>query len=97
MDPIPLIPWHQQAELPNLKLYGYLLLFALWAIFIITINSIFQLWRYIIDPHQSPVLTSWMNTFDEYVFRSWSFYVVIWWWAIIAWCGIKLFRHSKGN
>lgn len=85
---------------PNLKFYGYAILVSTWLLFIITINSFFQLWQFIISPITgTPLydqLTSIFYTIDGLVVKSWCIYVVCWWWAFISWTGLKLFRHSKG-
>lgn len=88
----------------SLAFYGYLIIIATWLMFIVSVNSLFRVWSYVIYPlsldkdsielHSS--LTDLFNGIDYYVFSCWSIYVVAWWWALISWCGLKLFRHSKG-
>lgn len=87
----------------TLAIYGSLLIFFSWIVFIITMNSLFKIWLYIIYP-----LSQYLNTaiydklviyfeiWDYYVLSGWSIYVVMWWWAVGSWLGLKLFRHSKG-
>ena len=41
-------------------------------------------------------LTIFFETIDSYIIKLWCIYVVCWWWAIVSWSGLKLFRHSKG-
>ncbi|KAI5967982.1 hypothetical protein CANMA_002750 [Candida margitis] len=85
---------------PNLKLYGYAILVSTWLLFIITINSFFQLWQFIISPmagtslHEQ--LTHIFQIIDDLVIKLWCIYVAFWWWAFISWTGLKLFSHSKG-
>lgn len=107
-DPIPLIPW----ESPNdkhkprdLKVYGYLILLGTWILFMVSINSLLELWKYPIAPLAAHLTTielharlyRYFTTCDTYVIRSWAIYIVLWWWAIISWCGLKLFKHSKSK
>lgn len=114
-EPIPLIPWDDepddiQNELEShgwncsLGFWGYSLLLASWMLFLVSTNTIFEVWRYVIyplslDPRTQEFhskLMTWCSIFDKYVMRFWSIYIVTWWWSIVSWCGIKLFRHSKG-
>ncbi|KAL1573297.1 hypothetical protein MG5_01697 [Candida albicans P57072] len=107
--PLPLIESPDSIDLDpinheNLAVYGYLLLISTWMLFIISINSIFEIWRFIIQPLQSSPtslllydkLTISFETIDSYIIKLWCIYVVCWWWAIVSWSGLKLFRHSKG-
>ncbi|CUM68557.1 uncharacterized protein PRCAT00006283001 [Priceomyces carsonii] len=86
----------------NCVFYGYLILFASWIIFLISMNSIFRIWQYVIFPISLSServyrkLFSLLETVDYYVLSGWSVYVVVWWWSVLSWCGLKLFRHSKG-
>ncbi|CAX43524.1 conserved hypothetical protein [Candida dubliniensis CD36] len=109
-QPLPLIESPDSIELDpinheNLAIYGYLILISTWILFIISVNSIFEIWRFIIQPLQlsssssivlHDKLTSFFETIDSYIIKLWCIYVVCWWWAIVSWSGIKLFRHSKG-
>ena len=80
--------------------YGYAILISTWLLFLITLNSFFHTWRFIIIPisgyelHQR--LCWWFETMDDLVVKLWCIYVVGWWWAFVSWSGLKLFRHSKG-
>jgi len=84
----------------NLKFYGYAILISTWLLFVITITSFFQLWKFIISPMAGTPfhtqLTTIFTTVDGLVVKLWCIYVVCWWWAFISWTGLKLFRHSKG-
>lgn len=114
-EPLPLIPWDDQYDdidtdesndesMFSLRFYGYALLFASWLLFLVSVNTMFEIWQYVIYPLSLDSRTSWLyndlklyfTVFDKYIMRFWSIYIVIWWWSIISWCGIKLFRHSKG-
>lgn len=101
MDPLPLIqpPKTSQIDAQRLAVYGYAILIGTWLVFVVTINSMFGVWRWVIAPLPQasrralvPVLT----TIDEYVVSMWGIYVVVWWWAVALWVGLKLFRHSRG-
>lgn len=85
---------------PNLKLYGYAILLSTWLLFIITMNSFFHLWQFIIAPITGTLLhtqlTTVFRTIDGLVVKLWCIYVVCWWWAFVSWTGLKLFSHSKG-
>lgn len=84
--------------------YGYAIIGVSWVIFVSTINSLFRVWSYAINPlsrsedtkaiHEKLYL--FFEISDSYVLKFWSIYIVIWWWSIISWIGLKLFRHSKG-
>lgn len=117
-DPIPLIPWDdlsEELDLDNadsekspsclsLKVYGYSILIASWMLFVVSINSIFEVWKFVIYPlstHKETLslynhMDKYFSILDKYFMRFWGMYVVIWWWSIVSWCGLKLFRHSKG-
>lgn len=84
--------------------YGYLVLTFTWILFLITINSIFQCWRWIIEPlrmtQDTVSLYDWLyrkcEFVDDLVVSLWCIYVAVWWWALLSWIGLKLFRQSKG-
>lgn len=108
MDPLPLIVspdevYTKQAEdIP--MWYGYALIVLTWLLFLVTINSVFECWRYIIEPLKwsestakyFTTLESVFSTLDSAVLSLWCVYVVAWWWANASWLGLKLFRQSKG-
>jgi len=99
--PIPLIePQLSVATVGDTRVLGYTILVSTWVVFVITINSLFSVWVMVIQPLAN---TPWydrmywfFSTIDDYIFAIWSIYIVAWWWSIISWCGLKLFRHSKG-
>ena len=84
--------------------YGYVIIGVSWVIFVSTINSLFRIWSYVICPlaHSENTKTiyeklySFFEISDSYVLKLWSIYIVIWWWSVVSWIGLKLFRHSKG-
>lgn len=109
VEPLPLIKrpdtdvYNQfQGHVRSLEFYGYSILLSTWLVFIVSINSFFKLWKYVIyplslsDSELHSRLTEVLTMIDSYVLSMWSIYVVIWWWSIGAWVGLKLFRHSKG-
>ncbi|KAG2732484.1 hypothetical protein G9P44_004901 [Scheffersomyces stipitis] len=84
--------------------YGYGIIAVSWMIFLVSANSFFRIWQFVIEPLRSCgyeslyfQLATVFSTADNYVLSMWSIYVVVWWWAIVSWCGLKLFRHSKGG
>lgn len=89
----------------SFKKYGYLLLIFCWFVFLLTTNTIFELWKYVIYPLSQYDLTQdiykrlfgVLLTVDYYVLSLWSYYIVIWAWSFISWVGLKFFRHSKGT
>lgn len=112
-DPLPLIlPDGDFDELDaeslnhtNLYWYGIGVLALSWSLFIITANSVFQCWKYVIEPLSWSPKTRQMyesihtvgELFDDYVVSFWCLYVIAWWWALFCWCGLKLFKQSKGT
>lgn len=104
-EPLPLIPWDnlqdETDDIPNLALYGYGILAATLGLFLVTFCSIFEVGLYVIAPlktHETyPQLYNIIRVVDDYVMRFWGIYVVAWWWAIISWCGLKMFKHAKGS
>jgi len=88
----------------SLATYGYLIIFASWSIFLISMNTLFKIWSFIIYPLSlDPLtintyhkLTKFFENMDYYVLSCWCIYVVFWWWSCASWVGLKLFRHSKG-
>lgn len=94
----------QRAAGVSLATYGYLLITATWLLFVVTVVSFFRLWIYIIEPlrlnsrysglHQT--LSDAFAESDQYVMRMWGIYVIAWWWAMVSWNALKLFRHAKG-
>lgn len=102
VKPLPLIEYQftpkDTLDYSRLSKYGHLILFVTWFLFIISVNSIFELWRYVILPLSSLLrdnLTIYFETLDSYVFKLWCIYIVCWWWALISWCGLEMFRNSK--
>ncbi|CAI5758240.1 unnamed protein product [Candida verbasci] len=101
--PLPLIDPEDEIDnlnYDNLRIYGYILLISTYVLFIISINSFFELWKFIIQPLYGGEMYFQLYTIfkfiDDMIVRIWCIYIVCWWWAIISWCGLKLFRHSKG-
>lgn len=88
----------------SLKQIGVIIIFSVWAIFLVSVNSFFEIWRFVIYPLKFHSETSalhkelerWFLTVDYYVVSMWCLYVVFWWWAVFSWIGLKLFRQSKG-
>lgn len=88
----------------NLARYGNLILAFTWLLFLITVNSLFQCWRWIIEPlahtSETAALHAWLGeiceSIDYLVVSAWCIYVAVWWWALLSWVGLKLFRQSKG-
>lgn len=103
--PLPLIPWddpidEEQDSGFDIGMWGYMILFASWLVFVISCNTFFGAWKYVIMPLEGDAferVSKYFKVIDAYVFRFWNVYIVIWWWAIISWTGLKLFRHSKGT
>lgn len=85
--------------------YGYAIISLSWAIFIVTANSVFQFWKFVIEPlswtestrNSYDYLYSVFVVIDEYVLSLWGVYVVAWWWTVSSWIGLKLFKQSKGT
>lgn len=110
VEPLPLIEpseddtssWLQGDTVYELARYGRMLLWATWLLFVVTINSIFELWRWAIAPlakRDSKLhaqITLFFEKWDYVVISLWCIYVVAWWWALFSWIGMKLFRQSKG-
>ncbi|CAH6721420.1 hypothetical protein CLIB1444_06S01772 [[Candida] jaroonii] len=105
-SPLPLIPCDdpvdedEQVSSFSIGVLGYMILFASWLVFVISCNTFFEIWRYVILPLKGDTyetISRYFEVVDAYVFKFWNVYVVIWWWAIISWTGLKLFRHSKGT
>lgn len=88
----------------SLATYGYLIIFVSWTVFLISMNTLFKVWSFVIyplslDPMTRPKyykLTTFFEHLDYYVLSCWCIYVVFWWWSCASWVGLKLFRHSKG-
>lgn len=88
----------------SLKQIGVIIIISVWAIFLVSVNSFFEIWRFVIYPlkvHSETIalhkeLEKWFLTVDYYVVSMWCLYVVFWYWAVFSWIGLKLFRQSKG-
>ncbi len=98
----------QNEPLSNLEFYGYLIIIVTWAMFVVSIGCIFNLWewclgndnpllQYIID--QTLVLDGdGMAVVDNYyIYSLFLSFVIIWIWCVISWISMKLFRHTKGS
>lgn len=104
-EPLPLIPWDDDLDetddIPYLAVYGYGILAATFVLFLVTFSSIFEVGLYVIAPLKGHEIYDQLHNIikvtDSYVMRLWGIYVVAWWWAIISWCGLKMFKHSKGR
>lgn len=109
-DPLPLIerpetipdvggPQHRW----SLRTCGYLLIAMTWLLFVVTVNLFFAVWRVVLEPWRRPET---MHRYeraarvcryvDTLVLSGWCLYVMMWWWLLVSWCSLKLFRHSKG-
>ena len=111
-DPLPLITPHSDIAFENstenslvdFAWYGYAVLTSTWVLFTVTMNSIFQIWKYLIEPLSwnsrtyslHSALSAIFLTVDNYVVTLWCVYIIWWWWAAFSWIGLKLFRQSKG-
>lgn len=101
MNPLPLIePQEPDLVVGDTTKYGYFLLALTWTLFVITINTLFKLWTLALIPLRLYTvydsLYTVFETLDYYVLVLWGIYVLAWWWALVSWAGLKLFRHSKG-
>lgn len=109
-DPLPII--QPTADLDDdedisatLYFWGYAVLAISWTLFIITFNTVFGCWKYVIEPLSWDASTQKYYNFmylvfdviDDYVLSFWGVYVVAWWWALYSWTGLKLFKQSKGT
>lgn len=101
--PLPLIIPDDSGPLPPASAKkGYLVLAVTWFLFIVTANSILGSWLYVIAPLRSSNpqlharLAAFFNALDSNITSLWCVYIVCWWWALISWIGLKLFRQSKG-
>lgn len=106
-EPLPLIPpseesTHPEPEPRTLELIGYFFLVSSWVIFVITVNTVFGLWKFVLAPFELvdkmkyERICQWLSSADYYVMAIWGVYVLAWWWALFSWVGLKLFRQSKG-
>lgn len=107
-DPLPLIIPPESVHLENERYFpewaGYALLALTWLLFVVTVNSLFECWKWIIEPlswsedtkQYYEGLTGIFTTIDNLVLSLWCIYVVMWWWALFSWIGLKLFKQSKG-
>lgn len=94
----------QRTSHVSLATYGYMLIAATWLLFVVTVVSFFRLWVYVIEPlrhipqHSDlyQTLSVIFETSDQYIMRMWGIYVIAWWWAMVSWNALKLFRHAKG-
>lgn len=88
----------------DLRRIGLSLIIGSFLVFIISVNSLFKTWRYIISPLKEEFgdgklynrLFKSFEVIDDYVLKIWSIYIMMWFWAGFSWLGLKLFRHSKG-
>lgn len=112
VDPLPLIRRlvHETGtakayeSTQSLAFYGRVILVGCWTLFVITANTIFLVWKYVIAPlakepstqRLHAKITVWCERIDSYVLGCWCVYVVLWWWFLVSWVALKLFRHSKG-
>jgi hypothetical protein len=103
----------QSEYLQKLKVYGYLIIFLTWFLFIISIGTLFNLWQWCfkVDPTYFKYLNSisWIKVILEdiedqnkvvdnyYICIFFLNFVIFWIWAVVSWISMKLFRHSKGG
>lgn len=93
-----------EEESRRLTRYGYALVALTYVLFLVSINSMFKCWHWVILPlswlpdtlELHAKVRGWCETFDYVVISLWCIYVVGWWWALFSWIGLKLFRQSKG-
>lgn len=108
-DPLPIIQPTLDAEdeqdvSGTLYFWGYAVIAISWTLFILTVNMVFGLWKYIIEPLQwhenttrlHEILYLVFSVLDDYIISFWGVYVVAWWWALYSWTGLKLFKQNKG-
>lgn len=104
IEPSESFPENHLPDPESLAYYGYCLIFLSWALFVVTVNSVFRCWHWILEPLQSNPSTidlyhklyKYCEYWDYICISLWCIYVVSWWWALWSWVGIKLFRQSKG-
>lgn len=93
-----------QVDREKLARYGYAILVLSWLLLLVTASFVLKGWKLIIAPwandpstlalHKSVFI--WCERIDRYVIGFWCVYVVMWWWFLVSWIALKLFRHSKG-
>lgn len=81
-------------ETERIRRLGWYLIISVWTGAAVAINTLLGVWKWFV-----PVTSRyyvWFQWFDWMVLGYFGSYVVVWWWAIISWCGMELFKHSQG-
>lgn len=110
-EPLPLIRKEEDNEnsedylnYKDQRRLGLSIIIGSFLVFIISVNSLFKTWKFIISPLKEEFgdealynrLFRSFEVIDDYVLKIWSIYIMMWFWAGFSWLGLKLFRHSKG-
>ncbi|GMM27766.1 hypothetical protein DAMA08_004820 [Martiniozyma asiatica (nom. inval.)] len=102
----------QEEYLRKMNIYGYLIIFISWLLFVISIGFIFNLWGWVFEDgfdirplFEGTILETLVDDYysqetvidNYYLFAFFLMFVVLWIWAVGSWISMKLFRHSKGG
>ncbi|KAG0127055.1 hypothetical protein HOY82DRAFT_490917 [Tuber indicum] len=96
-----LLPRQQEIEsAADTAYYGFVVLGATWIVFVVGMGSALGIWEWAWDVPDSPFLKI-ANESDEVLIPGYYPALVIltcvmaWVWVVVAWMGMKYFKHAK--
>jgi hypothetical protein len=83
--------------------WGYVILIITWLVFVVGIGSCFDVWSWAWDVGETPYAPPELN--DDPTLPIVGYYpalmvltsVMAWVWVVVAWVGMKYFRHAEGR
>ena len=83
-------------------LWGYFILLVTWLLFVVGMGSCFDVWSWAWDVGETPSAPPELN--DDPTLPIVGYYpalmvmtcVMAWVWVVVAWVGMKYFRHAEG-
>lgn len=99
--PLEPVPTPEEWDYSETEWWGWIILIVTWVVFVVGIGSCFEVWSWAWDVGETPYAPPELE--DDPTLPIVGYYpaliiltgVMAWVWVIIAWVGMKYFRHAK--
>lgn len=97
------VPSDEEWDYSETAYWGYVILIITWLVFVVGMGSCFDVWSWAWDVGETPYAPPELN--DDPTLPIVGYYpalmvltcVMAWVWVVVAWVGMKYFRHAEGR
>lgn len=97
------VPSEEEWDYSETAYWGYVILIITWLVFVVGLGSCFDVWSWAWDVGETPYAPPELN--DDPTLPIVGYYpalmvltsVMAWVWVVVAWVGMKYFRHAEGR